>query len=166
MIKSYDYDIVSIKEVHILTNEEKIILATISCIEKYGIDRTTIRQIGQEAGVNSAAINYYFRSKDALIERALDIALNNAFDMDNFKDSIGLPISERLISVMEGMTIGSIRFPNLTRAFLSGLSMDGDTPVVRKLHAFLDTLREEIHEARPEKSSAEAAEGRIRGHGG
>ncbi len=155
MIKSYDYDIVSIKEVHILTNEEKIILATISCIEKYGIDRTTIRQIGQEAGVNSAAINYYFRSKDALIERALDIALNNAFDMDNFKDSIGLPISERLISVMEGMTIGSIRFPNLTRAFLSGLSMDGDTPVVRKLHAFLDTLRDEILEARPEKSSAE-----------
>lgn len=140
-----------------LTNEEKIIMATISCIEKYGIHRTTIRQIGQEAGVNSAAISYYFRSKDALIQRALDIALNNAFDIENFKDSIGLPISERLISVFEGMTIGSIKFPNLTRAFLSGLftSTDDDAPVVRKLHAFLDILRDEILEARPEKSGAE-----------
>ena len=132
-------------------------MATISCIEKYGIHRTTIRQIGQEAGVNSAAISYYFRSKDALIQRALDIALNNAFDIENFKDSIGLPISERLISVFEGMTIGSIKFPNLTRAFLSGLftSTDDDAPVVRKLHAFLDILRDEILEARPEKSGAE-----------
>lgn len=140
-----------------MTNEEKIIIATISCIEKYGIDRTTIRRIGQEAGVNSAAVNYYFRSKDALIERALDTALNNAFDMENFKDSIGLPISERLISVMEGMTIGSIRYPNLTRAFLSGLlkSTDGEAPVVRRLHAFLDTLRDEILEAHPEKNGAE-----------
>jgi len=140
-----------------LTNEEKIIMATISCIEKYGIDKTTIRKIGQEAKVNSAAINYYFRSKDALIGRALEIALNNAFDIENFKDSIGLPINERLISVMEGMTVGSIRFPNLTSALLSGLltSMDGDAPVVRKLHEFLDMLRDEILEARPEKSSAE-----------
>ena len=40
--------------------------------------------------------------------------------MENFKDSIGL-INERLVSVMEGMTVGSIKFPNLTRALISGL---------------------------------------------
>jgi len=140
-----------------VTNEEKIIMATISCIEKYGIDNTTIRKIGQEAGVNSAAINYYFRSKDVLIRRALEIALDNAFDMENFKDSIGLPINERLISVMEGMTVGSLKYPNLTRALISGLltPTNGDAPVVRKLHEFLDTLRDEIVKARPEKSSTE-----------
>ncbi len=140
-----------------MTTEEKIILATISCIEKYGIDKTTIRQIGREAGVNSAAISYYFRNKDALMKRVLDIALNNAFDMDNFKDSAGLPLSERLTAVMEGMTAGALKFPNLTRAFLSELltSADEDAPVVKKLHAFLDTLRDEILIARPEKSGAE-----------
>jgi len=140
-----------------LTTEEKIIMAAISCIEKYGIDKTTIRRIGQEAGVNSAAISYYFRSKDTLIRRALEIALDNAFDMENFKDSVGLPINERLVSVMEGMTVGSIKFPNLTRALISGLltSTDGDAPVVRKLHGFLGKLQDEIVEARPEKSRAE-----------
>lgn len=157
MIKTHDYIIIIIKEVSGLTNEEKIIMATISCIEKFGIDRTTIRRIGHEAGVNSAAINYYFRSKDTLIRRALEIALDNAFDMENFKDSVGLPINERIISVMEGMTVGSIKFPNLTRALISGLltSTDGDAPVVRKFHEFLDTLRDEIIEVRPEKSRAE-----------
>lgn len=140
-----------------MTNEEKIVMATISCIEKYGIDRTTIRQIGREAGVNSAAISYYFRNKDTLIRRALDIALGNAFDIENYRDSAGLPINERLTAVMEGMAAGSIRFPNLTRAFLSGLlaSEDCGDPVVGKLHEFLDTLRDEILEARPEKSGAE-----------
>ena len=92
--------------------------------------------------------------KTRLVRRALEIALDNAFDMENFKDSIGLPINERLVSVMEGMTVGSIKFPNLTRALISGLltSTDGDAPVVRKLHGFLDKLQDEIIEARPEKS--------------
>jgi AcrR family transcriptional regulator len=144
-----------LKEVSTMTTEDKIILATISCIEKYGIDRTTIRQIGKEAGVNSAAISYYFRNKDALMKRVLDIALNNAFDMDNFKDSVGLPINERLTAVFEGMTVGALKYPNLTRAFLSETSADEDAPVVKKLHAFLDALRDEVLEARPEKNGAE-----------
>ncbi len=47
-----------------ITTEEKIILAAINCIEKYGLENTTIRKIGEEAGTNSASISYYFRSKD------------------------------------------------------------------------------------------------------
>ena len=42
--------------------EEKIILATIECLEKYGFQGTTIRKIAEAAGSNSAAVNYYFRS--------------------------------------------------------------------------------------------------------
>jgi AcrR family transcriptional regulator len=43
--------------------EEKIITAAVECIEKYGIKGTTIRQIAEQAGVNIAAVNYYFRSR-------------------------------------------------------------------------------------------------------
>ena len=46
--------------------EDRIILAAIECIEKYGISGATNRQIALIAGVNNAAINYYFRSKDEL----------------------------------------------------------------------------------------------------
>lgn len=55
------------------TVEDKIINATVSCIEKYGIKKTTIRQIGKEAGVNSASINYYFRSKDILMQHVMKV---------------------------------------------------------------------------------------------
>ena len=61
--------------------EGKIIQAAIECIEKYGISGATNRQIALEAGVNNAAINYYFRSKEVLIQRCMEITLKNAFDL-------------------------------------------------------------------------------------
>ncbi len=135
--------------------EEKIILATINCIEKYGIDKTTIRLIGKEAGFNSASISYYFRSKDVLMERAMDLALQNAFDMRNFEYTEGMPAKERLAGVFEGMIAGALQFPNITRAFFAELLSDVgyDTPMVRKCSAFLNELEDELKSAYPEKPS-------------
>ncbi len=129
-------------------NEEKIIMATFACIERYGIKHTTIRRIGMTAGVNSAAISYYFRSKDALMARVMDVAIGNAFDMENFRDSEGLPAAERLTAVLEGMLAGAFRYPNLTRAFFTELisKNDYDVPVVAACNAFLDTLCTELAE--------------------
>jgi AcrR family transcriptional regulator len=39
---------------------------------RYGMDATSLRQITAEAGVNLAAVNYHFQSKDALIAACLD----------------------------------------------------------------------------------------------
>lgn len=61
---------------------EKLLNATVACIEKEGLHSVTIRSIAKEAGVNSAAINYYFGTKDKLVEAALQQAMNNA--MENF----------------------------------------------------------------------------------
>ena len=55
--------------------ELKIIEAAIACIEKYGYGETTVRKIAAQADVNVAAVNYYFGSKDELINRALEISL-------------------------------------------------------------------------------------------
>lgn len=49
---------------------ERIVLAAIECIEREGVQGVTIRGIAREAGVNSAAISYYFGSKEALLETA------------------------------------------------------------------------------------------------
>lgn len=58
--------------------EARIILATIACIERYGFTGATVRRITQAAGVNIAAINYYFGSKEALLESALAQTLHEA----------------------------------------------------------------------------------------
>lgn len=63
----------------IATPQERIVLATIECVERYGVTGTTVRRITEAAGVNVASINYYFGSKDALLETALAQTLNEAF---------------------------------------------------------------------------------------
>lgn len=134
------------------SQEEKIIIATINCIEKYGIEKATIRQIGKEAGVNSASISYYFRSKDILMQRVMEVTLNNAFDMENFHDTKGLAAKERLICVMEGMIAGALKYPNITRAFFSELlhSDNYDAPMVKKCNAFIEELEGELKAAYPQ----------------
>ena len=49
----------------------------IDCIEKDGINNLTTRAIAREAGTNIASINYYFRSKDALVAEALQMSLDH-----------------------------------------------------------------------------------------
>lgn len=58
--------------------QARIILATIECLERYGVSGTTVRRITEAAGVNIAAINYYFGDKEALLEKALAETLQEA----------------------------------------------------------------------------------------
>lgn len=62
-----------------MTMREKLVTATIELIERDSIDTITIRSIAKEAEVNSAAINYYFGTKENLLEAALKATLNHAF---------------------------------------------------------------------------------------
>ena len=55
--------------------KEKIIIATLECIEKKGIQAITVRDIAEKAGINLASVNYYFGSKEALLEEALKYSL-------------------------------------------------------------------------------------------
>jgi len=53
---------------------ERIMRATLDGIDRVGVDGLTVRGIAEAADVNGAAINYYFGSKDRLLEEALDRA--------------------------------------------------------------------------------------------
>lgn len=52
--------------------KERILLAAIAMVERWGIDGATTRVIAAEAGVNVAAVNYHFRTKNALLGQAID----------------------------------------------------------------------------------------------
>jgi TetR/AcrR family transcriptional regulator, regulator of cefoperazone and chloramphenicol sensitivity len=134
--------------------EDKIIEATVSCIEKYGIKKTTIRQIGKEAGVNSASINYYFRSKDILMQHVMKVVLNNAFDLGNFESTRDLHVKERLIAIFVGMIVGALQYPNITRSVFSELfhSNNYNSPVIQSCNTFIGELECELKEAYPDIS--------------
>jgi AcrR family transcriptional regulator len=58
----------------------RILVATIVCIERDGIEAVTTRRVANEAGVNSAAINYYFGSKENLLHQVLSQTLHETFE--------------------------------------------------------------------------------------
>ena len=56
------------EESEALTTSERILVAAESLFAEKGIRGTSLKEITELAGVNISAVNYYFRSKDALVE--------------------------------------------------------------------------------------------------
>ncbi len=118
--------------------EEKIVTAAIECIERYGIKGTTNRRIAGIAGVNSAAINYYFRSKEVLVQRCMHVTLENAFGEHEFDNLPEGTAAERLETMFSRLLEGGVQYPGITRAHFYDLLTEGkyDSLVVQKLNEF------------------------------
>ena len=124
----------------------RIILAAIECIEEHGMHRTTIRRIADRAGVNSAAISYYFRSKKRVIDLALEQAFNNAFDWGDFSYSEDAPAAERLYAILDHLVLGALRYPNVSRAANYATLLEGryDTPGMHRMGQFLTQIVDDL----------------------
>jgi AcrR family transcriptional regulator len=128
--------------------EEKIINAAIECIEQYGLEGTTNRRIAAIAGVNSAAINYYFRSKDALVSRVMQLTLKNAFDWEDIARLPGDSARERCAAVFNELMAGGVNFPGITRAHFHDVLTEGNLniPAVERLNEFMTNLAADLKE--------------------
>ena len=78
-----------------LSTEAKILEAANSIFLQFGYHGTTLQQIATKAGVNTAAIHYYFRSKERLyfrvVENVLDRILNSDFEVSTKRLGIKKP---------------------------------------------------------------------------
>jgi AcrR family transcriptional regulator len=131
---------------------QKILEAAIACIEAQGLRQVTIRGVAREAGANSAAISYYFGSKDRLIEEALKQTLENAFgDWERLLESAGGAAEETLRTVLGELLQGARKFPGLVKAHLYEPFVHGrfNTPFVRRFRRFLTALAERMSTALP-----------------
>ena len=52
--------------------ETKIIEAANNVFLRYGVDSATMGQISDEAGISRTSLNYYFRSKDHLVQKVIN----------------------------------------------------------------------------------------------
>lgn len=122
--------------------ETKIVEAAIACIEQHGIQCTTVRRIAQQADVNAAAINYYFRSKEQLMERVLETTLKNAFDWDHYESSRDFPPKQRLAAILDHLTTGAQNYPEITRAHFIApvLERNVGAPSYARFREFSETL--------------------------
>jgi len=132
--------------------EQRIIHAAIECIEREGIQGVTVRQIAEEADVNVAAINYYFRSKDRLLDRAMEQTLRNAFDdwIALFDDE-SLDLRAQLTAILEEIMVGIRMYPGLSRAHLYEPLMEAkrDTRFAVRFRNFLALVADEVSSTYP-----------------
>jgi AcrR family transcriptional regulator len=101
-----------------MSPEERILIAALDCIAESGLAATTVRSIAAKAGLNSAAVNYYYRTKDKLVEAALRSAWTHVSDdiqriMGAAKDP-----GEALEAAGRFLLEGAFRYPNIIRAII------------------------------------------------
>ncbi len=110
---------------------ERILLAAITCLGRAGVAGATVRAIAREAGVNIAAVSYYFGSKDALLETALERTLETAFDLSELDEAIertGSVTAAAEAFVLDYLT-NMQAYPQLAEAHLHGPLTGGELPV-------------------------------------
>ncbi len=126
--------------------EKRIIEATIECVEEFGLKGANNRRIAEKAGVNIAAINYYFRSKENLIARMMETTLNNAFDWDDFGTLPGDTARDRCAAIFENLIRGGCAYPGISRAHFYELVANGNyqSQIVSRYNDFITRLVDDL----------------------
>lgn len=130
-----------------ISTNQKIIMAVISCIEKEGVHSVTTRSIAREAGVNIAAINYYFGSKEKLVEEAFEyITKDFMMDCRNIIERKDSSKQEIINEFLDYIFTGCIGYPNVMRAFFYDPFINNkyDSPMVKVLNEVMNMLYERL----------------------
>lgn len=98
--------------------EERIITATLDCIAASGLEGATVRSIATLAGLNPGAVNYYYRSKERLVELALRQAWSHVSeDIDRIMAET--TDQGRVADIATRFLLeGACRYPRIIRAVL------------------------------------------------
>lgn len=104
---------------------QKLLIATIESVEKYGIEGCTVRAVAAEAKVAFSALHYYFESKEQMVDEALALAIHNSYsDLEQLWAS---RVNGR--DALRGMLLflfdGALRYPGVTRASLRPMLVKG-----------------------------------------
>lgn len=140
-----------------MTGKEKdvrrrIVEATVEVIEKRGIASLTVRAIAKTAGVNIAAVNYYFGTKEKLLEAALSLTLENAFADPRRELRARSFTPDALIRfVLADWLQGMANYPGISRAHLIGhhLKRKQHSRSIEQFNGFLEDLASALQELRP-----------------
>jgi AcrR family transcriptional regulator len=123
--------------------KETIVLAACECIESKGLQSLTTRDIAREAGVNIATIHYHFGTKQKLVELALERTISHGIEhLDEILQAGEQPAQERVTGILRFIMEGAVRFPNITRAHLYDVVIDGKKTGIflRQFSAFLKRM--------------------------
>ncbi len=136
---------------------DRILVATLECFERFGVEGTTVRRIADLAQVNVAAVNYYFGSKDRLVDEALAASLNQVFP--DAARELGEAIQQEFGDVRRGTErflraffLVAFKWPRTAYAHLRPVLAEQqyDGPAVAAFRRFVDAFLAVVEPAMPE----------------
>ena len=88
------------------TTEEKIIAAARKLFTQKGFSATRTRDIAEEAGINLALLNYYFRSKQNLFQIIIEEKFDTLFGMIGpILSDKEVPLEEKISTLVASYTL-------------------------------------------------------------
>jgi TetR/AcrR family transcriptional regulator len=105
--------------------EERILEAANNVFLKHGIIRSTMGQIAEEAGISRTLLNYYFRSKDHLIQKFLvSLEKNILPTISNIIDNENMSLIEKIETFVDEYMDMVSKYPLVPSFVLSEISRD------------------------------------------
>lgn len=92
---------------------QRILSAALEIIGHEGVQRVTIRRIASMAKVNVASLNYHFRSKEALVDEAIQSFFGEISSLFQGLLESGIPVEERLTRFFLAYTDNVIAYPGI-----------------------------------------------------
>lgn len=140
--------------------EERILRATIECLERDGVQAVTTRSIARQADVNVAAINYYFRSKERLLKEAMEASIAGIFDsLPELGNQAPTDAREALVSFFDRFLRTALAYRSRIRSHLYAPMLEDDYsgPYAQQVGRFREELRQQLAAAMPGAGSTERA---------
>src|SRR5690554_300677 len=140
-----------------ITSEEKIIAAARKVFLEKGYAATRTRDIANEAGINLALLNYYFRSKQKLFQLIMQEQVQLLFSVIlPIVNNEELTLEQKLENLIENYINLFITVPDLPLFVMNEIKANPEGfKNSLQLHQFLEnsSIQRQIRELRPEVDS-------------
>jgi AcrR family transcriptional regulator len=121
------------------TSRDQILDAAERLFAEQGFARTTIKQIGREAGVNSALLYYYFAGKEELYQQVLQRLIGNLVRRTSGSLDRPGPPESRLRALVEAQAETIASNPRFPRLLVRELAESDAAHAVGQLHVIAAT---------------------------
>jgi AcrR family transcriptional regulator len=139
-----------------IKTEEKIKNAALKLFQQKGFAGTKTREIAQEAGINIALLNYYFRSKEKLFEivmeeslRKIFFGIRNIFKKPDFEDKLEGIVNNYIDALQANPDLPLFVFSEIQAGASGLLKKAGITSDFIIKSSFMQQLSEELKVKNP-----------------
>ena len=122
--------------------EEKILDRALYLMGKNGTTNISVRAIAKEANVNVSAINYYFRSKNEMIQQVKEFYLSNTTGVHSILDNEELSKEERLILFANEIMEYTLRYPGLAVILKEAVNLKDEDELSRSIFEITQVLHQ------------------------